>query len=116
MNINDIKIRSQRPEIKSDLKTIGSLNDCNSIIKGVDRYFEDQNKAYNELKALYSNSEQDIITISGIYSMATIVEKDLEWANNNLTSLLDRKRELIEENRSEIEDYEFKAFVNPTEK
>lgn len=116
MKIADIKTRSKKPNIPSDLKTIESLTGCNSIIKGVDCYFDDQSKAYNELKALHSNSEQDIITISGIYSMAVLVENDLEWANDNLTSLLDRKRELIEENRSQIEDYEFKAFVKPAEK
>ena len=116
MNIKDVKTRSQKPKVPNDLTTLKSLSDVNSITRSVDRFFSDQNKAYNELRALHSNSDQDIITISGVYDMAILVEKDLEWSSEQLTSLIDRKRELIEENRSQIEDYEFKTFVKPTEK
>ncbi len=114
MNLKDVKTRSQKPKVPNDLTTLKSLSDINSITRSVDRFFDDQKKAYNELKALHSNSDQDIVTISGIYSMAILVEKDLEWSNDQLTNLIDRKLELIEENRSQIEDYEFKTFVNPT--
>lgn len=116
MKITDVKTRSQKPEVPNDLNTLKSFSDVNSITRSVDRFFSDQNKAYNELRALRSNSDQDIITISGVYDMAILIEKDLEWSSEQLTNLIDRKRELIEENRSEIEDYEFKTFVNPTEK
>lgn len=116
MNFKDVKTRSQKPEVPNDLNTLKSFSDVNSITRSVDRFFSDQNKAYNELRALRSNSDQDIITISGVYDMAILIEKDLEWSSEQLTNLIDRKRELIDENRSEIEDYEFKTFVNPTEK
>lgn len=116
MKITDVKTRSQKPEVPNDLNTLKSFSDVNSITRSVDRFFSDQNKAYNELRALRSNSDQDIITISGVYDMAILIEKDLEWSSEQLTNLIDRKRELIDENRSEIEDYEFKTFVNPTEK
>lgn len=116
MKITDVKTRSQKPEVPNDLNTLKSFSDVNSITRSVDRFFSDQNKAYNELRALHSNSDQDIITISGVYDMAILIEKDLEWSSEQLTNLIDRKRELIDENRSEIEDYEFKTFVNPTEK
>ena len=116
MKVEDIKTRSQKPEVTNDLTTLKSLSDVIKVTKSVDRFFNDQNKAYNELRTLYSNSDQDIVTISGIYNMATIVEKDLEWSSGQLAKLIDRKREVIEENRSQIEDYEFKAFVKPTEK
>lgn len=116
MKITDVKTRSQKPEVPNDLNTLKSFSDVNSITRSVDRFFSDQNKAYNELRALHSNSDQDIITISGVYDMAILIEKDLEWSSEQLTNLIDRKRELIDENRSQIEDYEFKTFVNPTEK
>ena len=116
MKISDIKTRSQRPKVPNDLTTLKSLSDVNTVTKSVDRFFNDQNNAYNELRALHSNSDQDIVTISGIYSMAISVEKDLEWSNDKLTNLIDRKLEVIEDNRSQIEDYEFKSFVKPTEK
>jgi len=110
MKINEVKIRSLRPKVTNDLKTIKSLSDVNSIIKSVDRFYDDQNKAYIELRALHSNADHDIITISGIVDMASVVEKDLEWSSDKLTNLVDRKRELIEDNRSQIEDYEFKII------
>ena len=110
MKINEVKIRSLKPKVPSDLKTIKSLSDVNSIIKSVDRFYDDQNKAYIELRALHSNADHDIITISGIVDMATVAEKDLEWSCDKLTNLVDRKRELIEDNRSQIEDYEFKII------
>ena len=116
MNVSEVKTRSQKPKVPNDLTTLKSLSDVNTVTRSVDRFFNDQNKAYNELRALHSNSDQDIVTISGIYNMATMVEKDLEWSSGQLTKLIDRKRELIEENRSQIEDYEFKSFVKPTEK
>lgn len=116
MIVADVKTRSQKPKVPNDLTTLTTLSDVNSITRSVDRFFSDQNKAYNELRALHSNSDQDIITISGVYDMAILVEKDLEWSSHQLTKLIDRKRELIEENRSQIEDYEFKTFVKPTEK
>lgn len=116
MIVADVKTRSQKPKVPNDLTMLKSLSDVNSITRSVDRFFNDQNKAYNELRALHSNSDKDIITISGVYDMAILVEKDLEWSSHQLTKLIDRKRELIEENRSQIEDYEFKTFVKPTEK
>lgn len=116
MNVENVKTRSQKPKVPSDLTTLTSLSYINSITRSINRFFDDQNKAYNELRSLHSNSDQDIVTISGIYSMAISVEKDLEWSNDQLTNLIDRKLEIIEENRSQIEDYEFKAFVKPTEK
>jgi len=114
MKINEVKIRSIRPKVTSDLKTIKSLSDVNPIIKSVYRFYDDQSKAYNELRALHSNADHDIITISGIVDMATVVEEDLEWSSDKLTNLFDRKRELIEDNRSQIEDYEFKTIPKPT--
>ena len=116
MKVADVKTRSQKPKVPHDLTTLTSFSDVNSITESVDRFFDDQNKAYNELSALHSNSDQDIVTISGIYDMAILVEKDLEWSSHQLAMLIDRKRELIDENRSQIEEYEFKTFVNPTEK
>ncbi|MFC1785884.1 hypothetical protein ACFLZA_00790 [Candidatus Neomarinimicrobiota bacterium] len=114
MKINEVKIRSIQPKVPSDLNTINSLSNVNSIIKSVERYYDDQNKAYKELRSLHSNADHDIITISGIVDMATMVEKDLEWSCDKLTNLVDRKLELIEDNRSQIEEYEFKTIPKPT--
>lgn len=113
MKINEVKTRSIKPNVAGDLNTIKSLSDINSVIKSVDRFYDNQNKAYNELRDLHSNADHDIITISGIVDMATMVEKDLEWSCDKLTNLVDRKLELIEENRTQIEEYEFRIIPKP---
>lgn len=114
MNLGKIKFRSQKPKVSEDLQLITSISDVDTFIKSVDRYFDTQNKAYNELRALHGDESHDVFTVSGIVNVAKTVEEGLEWSGNKLTDLVNRKRELIEENRSEIEGYEFKPITKPT--
>ena len=111
---NDIKTRSRRPRVNEDVYEYATVKEVNEVTDSMGSFFDDQQKAYGELKDLRTNSgDNDIVMVSGIVEKAEAVESDLNWAVDKLNCLNTRKKTLYSENKDHYLEYEFKEFIKP---
>ena len=112
---NDIKTRSRRPRVNEDVYEYATVKEVNELTHSMGSFFDDQQKAYGELKDLRTNSgDNDIVMVSGIVEKAEAVESDLNWAVDKLNCLNTRKKTLYSENEAHYLGYEFKEFSKPS--
>ena len=112
---NDVKTRARRPKVNEDVTEYTTVKEVTEVADSLGCYYDDQYKAYGELKDLRTNSgDNDIVLVSGIVEKAEDVEGDLGWAVDTLESLNSRKKVLYSENKDHYLNYEFKAFNKPT--
>jgi|TARA_Y100000031_G_scaffold155188_1_gene205075 hypothetical protein len=113
--VNDVKTRARRPKVNDDATDYTTVKEVNEVADSLGGYFDDQQKAYGELKDLRENSGEDnIVLVSGIVEKAEEIEDALTWAHTTLESLISRKKALYSENKDHYLDYEFKVFSKPT--